>query len=103
MATGVRVGPQPFPVGATPQVSVSRSASPAQFQLKLILQSRVLFSGRTTSLRERRWFLLKIPRCDTNGVGETEVTVTLELHAQFQVNDCKQQKARPKGVNLKVH
>ena len=31
MATGVRVGPQPFPVGATPQVSVSRSASPAQW------------------------------------------------------------------------
>ena len=24
------------------------------------------------SPKERRWFLLKIPRCDTNGVGETE-------------------------------
>ena len=23
-------------------------------------------------LQERRWFLLKIPRCDPNGVGEAE-------------------------------
>ena len=30
MATWVHVRPQPFSVGATPQVSVSRSASPAQ-------------------------------------------------------------------------
>ena len=28
------------------------------------------------------WFVLKIPRCDTNGVGEYGVIVTSELHAQ---------------------
>ena len=29
-----------------------------------------------------RWFELNIPRGDTNGVGEDEVTVTSGLHAQ---------------------
>ena len=37
MATGVQVRPQPFPVGATPQVSVTRSAS----QAHLIMSSGV--------------------------------------------------------------
>ena len=44
---------------------------------------------------KRRWFggerdegdrfVLKIPRCDTNGVGEHEVTVTSELQKQGDV------------------
>ena len=28
------------------------------------------------------WFMLKIPRGDTNGLGEDEVTATSGLHAQ---------------------
>ena len=32
--------------------------------------------------REKRRIVLKIPRCDTNGWGENEVTVTSGLHAQ---------------------
>ena len=31
--------------------------------------------------RERRWFVLTRPRCDTNGESETEVTVTSKQHA----------------------
>ena len=39
--------------------------------------------GRKREVLEReRWFVLKIPRCDTNERGEIEVTVTSELHAQ---------------------
>jgi hypothetical protein len=38
---------------------------------------------RATQLRERkRWFVSKIPRGDTNGVGEDEVTVTSGQHTQ---------------------
>ena len=42
-----------------------------------------LISERTFG---ERWFVLKIPRCDTNGVGEYEVTVTSERHAQAEKN-----------------
>ena len=31
---------------------------------------------------ERRWFVLKRPRCDKNGESENEVTVTSKQHAQ---------------------
>ena len=31
---------------------------------------------------ERRWFVLKRPRCDINGESENEVTVTSKQHAQ---------------------
>ena len=34
--------------------------------------------------RERRWFVLKRPRCDTNEGSETEVTVISKLHAQAE-------------------
>ena len=34
--------------------------------------------------REKRRIVFKIPRCDTNGVGENEVTVTSGLHAQAE-------------------
>ena len=30
------------------------------------------------------WFVLKIPRCDTNGMDEYETTVTTERHAQAE-------------------
>ena len=33
-------------------------------------------------MRGVRWFVSNIPRGDTNGVGEDEVTVTSGLHAQ---------------------
>ena len=32
--------------------------------------------------RERRWFVLKRPRCDISGESETEVTETSKQHAQ---------------------
>ena len=31
-------------------------------------------NGWNERTRERRWFVLKRPRCDTNGASETEVT-----------------------------
>ena len=37
-----------------------------------------------TSFRGERWFALKRPQCDTNGVGEYEVTVTSEPRAQAE-------------------
>ena len=39
-------------------------------------------SWLNSCLREKRWFVLKIPRGDTNGVGEHEMTVTSGLHAK---------------------
>ena len=39
-------------------------------------------AGLPVVVGERRWFVLKIPRCDTHGGCSTEVTVTSELHAQ---------------------
>ena len=36
--------------------------------------------------RERRWFVLERPRRDTNGGGETEVTVTSKLQANAERN-----------------
>ena len=36
------------------------------------------------SERERRWFVLERPRCDTNGGRETEVTVTSEQQAEAE-------------------
>ena len=33
------------------------------------------------SAREGRWFVFEIPRGDTNGVSEDEVTLTSWLHA----------------------
>ena len=36
--------------------------------------------------RERRWFVLERPRCDTNGGSETEVTVTSKLQANAERN-----------------
>ena len=35
---------------------------------------------------ERRWFVLNRPRRDTNGGGETEVTVTSKLQANAERN-----------------
>ena len=43
-----------------------------------------------------RWFVLKIPRGDTNGVGEDEVTLTSWLHAQAE--RTKEQKREEKAT-----
>ena len=41
------------------------------------------------SFNRERWFVLKIPRGDTNGVGEYEVTVTSGLtHKQTEIKMC---------------
>ena len=42
--------------------------------------------------RERRWFVLKRPRCDINGGSETEVTVTSKRHARAERGDTHEQK-----------
>ena len=44
--------------------------------------------------RERRWFVLKRPRCDTNEESETEVTVTSKLHAKQKEQRNRKEKRR---------
>ena len=48
--------------------------------------------------RERRWFVLKRPRCDINGGSETEVTVTSKRHAQAE--RAKRQKREEKAPSV---
>ena len=50
-----------------------------------------------TSFRGERWFALKRPQCDTNGVGEYEVTVSFERHAQAE--RAKKQKREEKAIS----
>ena len=56
--------------------------------------------------------IIKIPRGDTNGVYDDEVTITSGLHTSKQkeqrrqkrgcIRTGKKQEARPKGLNLEV-
>ena len=48
-------------------------------------------------IKRERWFVLKIPRSDTNEVGEYEVTVTSELYAQAE--RTKKQKREEKATS----
>ena len=52
--------------------------------------------------RERRWFVLERPRRDTNGGGETEVTVTSKLQANEERNKEteKRQKREEKAASF---
>ena len=50
--------------------------------------------------REKRRIVLKIPRCDTNGVGENEVTVTSGLATRTKQ---KEQGNRKEKRKLPVH
>ena len=45
-------------------------------------------------LSRERWFALKIPRCDTNGVGEYEVTVTSERRTQAEEQRNRKEKRK---------
>ena len=38
------------------------------------------------------WFVLEIPRCDTNEMGEYEVTVTSDTHKQREPRNRKQKR-----------
>ena len=46
-----------------------------------------VYKRKNGFVREKRWFVLKIPRGDTNGVGEDEVTATSGLHADDDDED----------------
>ena len=71
MATGVHVRPQPFPVGATAQVSESRSASPAQWVKRgREVVSRAALASGAVDVHDRG--------------ADIHVTVISELHAQQQ-------------------
>ena len=51
------------------------------FNLRIISKTTIPIGSE----RERRWFVLERPRCDTNGGIETEVTVTSKRERRWFV------------------
>ena len=51
------------------------------------MEACVAQKSTSRSFNRERWFVLKIPRGDTNGVGEDEVTATSGLHADDDDED----------------
>ena len=57
------------------------------------------------SERERRWFVLERPRCDTNGGRETEMTVTSKRETRwfvFQDRDATQTGRHREAIDTSV-
>ena len=57
------------------------------------MEACVAQKSTSRSFNRERWFVLKIPRGDTNGVGEYEVTVTSGLtHKQKEQRNRKEKR-----------
>ena len=52
------------------------------------------------SERERRWVVSKRPRCDTNGGSETVVIVTSKRHAQAVIKQKEQRDRKEKAASI---